>query len=133
MQEVNLYDNERRFIVSNWTADDFTGYVDGVATIIKSGATVDLPMFKAYHFTKHLVDREMMKDGKDGSMNSPEARKVYEDKTIMEITGGVDSPALASIKEKIKEEIEAEVKVKKVSKAKKEEKEEKTGEFEDIQ
>ena len=104
-----IYDPERRYVFSNFSNEDFTGYASGVAQLIPAGTTVELPMFKAYLYTKHLVDREMTKDGKEGSMSGQEARQPYEDKCIAEITAGVDSPALASLKEKIKEEIEEEV------------------------
>lgn len=108
MTEPTIYDNERRFIFNNWTNEDFTGLFGNIATLVKSGTTAEFPMFQAYLFTKHLVNREMSRDGKDLSINSDEARAPYEAKTIAEITAGTDSPALASLKEKIKEEIEAE-------------------------
>lgn len=105
---ITTYDNEKRYLFSNWTNEDFTGVWGGAPTTVKQGETIELPMYKAYHFTKHLVNKEMMKDGKDGSMDSPEQRLPYETKTVMEITGGVDSPALSALKEKIKEELEVE-------------------------
>lgn len=105
MEQLAVYDNERRYIFSNWTKEDFVAVFGGVQTLIKSGETIEVPQYKAYHFTRHLVNREMIRDKVDGSMDSPEARKPYEDKTIAEITAGIDSPALASLKEQIAEEI----------------------------
>jgi len=130
MDEVAIYDNERRYIFTNWTSEDFVGTWAGIGTTIKPGESIELPQYKAFHFCKHLVDREISKDGKV-AVDSREARSPYENKTIAEITAGMDSPALASIKEKIKEEIEKETKPKK---EKEEVKEETTSkEFEDIQ
>lgn len=133
--EIVTYDNERKFIFNNWTSNDFIGMWGGQETLIKTGETKEFPMYLAYHFTKHLVDREMGRDGKEGSMSSMEARQPYENKTISEITAGTDSLALSSLKEKIREEIEAEVnpskKTKKVTK-KEIVKEEKSKEFEDL-
>lgn len=110
MKEITTYDNERRYIFNNWSNEDFTATWGGVPQIIKAGQTIELPQYKAYHYTKHFVDREMMKDNKAVSMGSSDARKEYELKTVTEITGGIDSPALDSIKEKIRVELEAEMK-----------------------
>lgn len=106
-KDVTIYDNDRRFIFSNWTNSDFTGIWGGVATLVKKGETIELPMFKAYHFAKHLVNREIVKQG-DNIQDSPEARRPLEEKTIAEITANVDSPAMATLKEKIKEQIKVE-------------------------
>lgn len=105
----NVFDNERRFIFTNWTTEDFTGMWEGNATLVKAGATIELPMYKAYIFCKHLVDREMNRDGRETQIGIDEARLVYEAKTIAEITGGTDSPALATLKEQIRAEVEAEL------------------------
>lgn len=134
MHDIVTYDNERKFLFHNWTSNDFTGMWGGTETVIKVGETKEFPMYLAYHFTKHLVDREMGRDGKEGSMSSIEAREPYETKTISEITAGTDSLALSSIKEKIREEIEAEINPGKKTKksAKKEEVKESKKEFEDL-
>lgn len=131
MVEPVTYDPERRFLFSNTTNEDFIGMFENTPTLIEKGKTIELSMFKAYLFTKHLVDREMMKDGKEGSMGSPEARKVYEDRIVAEITAG-DSPALATLKEKIKEEIQAEETKKKEVKEKAPKKE-KSKEFDGVE
>lgn len=127
MRDLQIYNEDNRYIFSNWTSEDFTCTWGGVGTTVKAGDTIELPEYKAVTFTKHLVNREMMRDGKDASMASPDARKEYESKTLVEITAGVDSPALASLKEKIREEVEIEtgkkvkeVKEKKVKEDKKE-------------
>lgn len=133
MQDPNTYDNERRFIFNNWSTEDFIGTWAGVSQTIKSGETVELPMYKAYHYCKHFVNREMDK-AHVTVQDSQEARQPFEVKTIAEITGAIDSPALASIKEKIKEEIEIESgkKAKKETKTTKVKEEESSKEFEDI-
>lgn len=133
MLEVNIYDNERRFIFTNWTNEDFPSTFNGEVKIIKSGESVELPMFKAYLFTKHLVDRELIRMGKDNSLSSPEARKPYEDKTIVEITAGIESSAISKIKEQIEEKVKSEESgVKKEKKVFKKEKVVESKEFEDL-
>ena len=124
MQEVTTYDIEKRYIFSNWTSEDFTCTWGGVPTTIKSGETIEVPEYKAFVFTKHLVDREMMRDGKENSTSSAEARKPYESKTVAPISTEVDSPALATLKAKILEEVEVETGKKPAKKAKKEKEEE---------
>jgi len=64
----------------NWTTEDFVGTWDGVERLIKAGESINLPGFLADHYAKHLVDREMMKDAKDMSLNIEAARRPYLDK-----------------------------------------------------
>jgi len=106
MQTPDIFDNNRKFIFSNWTDEDFTGIWGGENTLIKQGETKEFEMSLAYHFAKHLVDREMSKAGKSNLLGVPEERAPYEDKTIAEVTAGTDSPALASLKAQIKAEYE---------------------------
>lgn len=129
-KDITIYDNERRYIFTNWTNFDFVGTWGGQDTLVKSGQSIELPQYKAFHFCKHLVNREMEKNDRV-AVDSPEGRKPYEDKTIAEITAGTDSPALSKIKEKIREEIKNEEEGK-VEEEVKEETKEETKEFEDI-
>lgn len=132
MRTPDVYDNTKRFIFSNWTAEDFTAVWAGEVTTVKAGETKELPMYLAYNFTKHLVDREMNRDNKSNLMGIDEERAAYENKTMVEIGEGTDSPALASLKAKIAEEIKEET-TKKAKKGKKEEeKVEDKGEFADL-
>ena len=48
---------------TNWTTEDFTWKFDGIPYTFKAGQTIYLEDFKAKHFAKHLVDREMNKLG----------------------------------------------------------------------
>lgn len=138
MSEINVYDNSRKFIFSNWTNEDFVGTWGGVQTLIKAGETKEFEMSLAYHFTKHLVDRELQKQGKAHLAGVPEERKPLEEKTIAELVAGQDSPALATLKAQIKAEVLAAEEKKTSKKSKKEKKEEvkesdpsETKEFED--
>lgn len=120
----DVFDNNRKFIFSNWTDEDFVGTWAGVDTLIKKGETKEFDMSLAFHFAKHLVDREMSRAGKSNLLGVPEERAVFEDKTIAEIGEGTDSLALSSLKAQIKAEIEsakdgAEVKEVKEKKSKK--------------
>lgn len=117
MEYPTVFDENKRYVVTNWTKEDFTGTWNGRETVIEKGNYKELPEYLAYHFTKHLVDREMMKDGKTESLASAEARRPYEEKTMTILADGVDSPALAKIKEEIRKQVLEESKnVKKVEK-----------------
>jgi hypothetical protein len=116
MELPATYDNERRYVFSNWTNEDFVGVWGGKTTTIKAGAILEVPMYLAYHYCKHLVDREMNKSGKASLIGDDSVRAPLEEKTICEITAGMDSPALATLKEQIKKEVEAEPKGDKKSK-----------------
>lgn len=105
MENVDVFNNDRRFIFSNWSNEDFIGQWGGVQTIVKSGETKEFVMYLAYHFAKHFIDREMVKEGKGTLVGVDEMRKPYELKTIAEITAGTDSPALATLKKQIEEEV----------------------------
>ena len=106
MINPDVFDNDVRFVFSNWTNEDFIGKWETTFTTIKAGETMELPMYKAYNFCKHLVDREMNREGKANLMGNDDARKSFEDKTIAEITAGTDSPAMLALKEKIRAEME---------------------------
>lgn len=43
----------------NFSTEDFTWKWDGIAYTFKAGQTMFIEDFKAEHFTRHLVDREM--------------------------------------------------------------------------
>lgn len=132
METVNTYNNDRRYIFSNWSNEDFEGQWGGEKTIIKAGETKEFVQYLAFHFTKHFVDREMTKEGKGTVVSVDELRKPYEEKTIAEITAGTDSPALATLKKQIEAEIIETQKGGKVKKEKKEVKEEESKEFSDL-
>lgn len=131
MIQPDTYNNDRKFIFSNWTEEDFTGQWAGVSYTVLKGETKEFPMYLAYHLTKHLVDREMNRAGKSHLLGVEEERAIFETKTVSEIGEGTDSPALASLKEKIREEV-LEVEAKKAKKTKKEAPIEDTGEFADL-
>lgn len=103
MELPSVLNNEQRFAVNNWTDRDFVHKWNGESVTIKAGETKEFDMAIAHHFTKHLVDREMDKDGKSASMGIDEARKVYEEKTITGI-GGAVKPELEELDVKIREE-----------------------------
>lgn len=109
MKFPDVFNNERKFIFTNWSDEDFVGRWEYTMTTIKAGESIELPMYKAYNFCKHFVDREMFKvPGMESFVSIDEKRVPFEEKTIMEIGIGTDSPALQSLKDKIRAEIEAE-------------------------
>jgi len=128
-----IYDKSKRYIVNNWSDEDFSqSFGSEVAyngdkmievsparqIIIKAGEMRELGQFEAYTFTKHFVNREMLKaasllndrvlvERAEMGINNKELRKPYEDKTISEIEAGKATPFMEKIREEIrKEEVE---------------------------
>lgn len=129
------YDQTRRYIVSNWSDQDFTqkfgeesAYNNSTLIIttpahevtIKSGDMLELDQFHALTFARHFVDREMQKvaeklEGKarekiEISIGNKYARKPYEDKTVKEIVSGEENPIMAKMREEIRQEELAKIK-----------------------
>lgn len=48
---------------TNFSTEDFTWKFDGIPYTFKAGQTIMLEDFKAHHFAKHLVDRELTREG----------------------------------------------------------------------
>ena len=151
-----VYDKQKRYMVNNWSPEDFTQHFGAESVYndtklvvtqpaydlkIKAGEMRELGQFEAYMVTRHFVNREMMRDAqkKEGkereriemAMNNKEARKPYEDKTIQEVIAGEESTFMKSLKDKMRAEIQAESKeeVKKPETKKEEVKKDKTAEF----
>lgn len=110
METPTVYSDSNRYLFTNWTDRDFEGQWGGVKRVIKAGEYIEVPEYLAYHYTKHLVDREIQNDNKAQFLGVEEVRAPYEAKTMTLIADGVDSPALKSLKEKIKAETQAEMK-----------------------
>ena len=92
----------------NYTTEDFVGMWDGVERLIKAGDSINLPGFLADHYAKHLVDREMFREGLDMSINIQEARKPFLDKCF--IGEAISAPTeleaeIASLNQPVKEEV----------------------------
>jgi len=106
MQYPPRFNEESRYIFTNWSDEDYTGTWNGISETVKAGEFKELPEYKAFHYCRHFVDREMQKAKvKDESIGIDSVRKPYEDKTIVKIGDGVDSPALATIKKQIAKQI----------------------------
>lgn len=105
MQFPNSFDENKRYIFTNWTTEEFRGSWGGQGQVVAAGETIEVPEYLAYHYTKHLVDREMQRDGKDSVMGVDEMRLPYEEKTMTAIGAGTDSPAMTALKEKIRAEV----------------------------
>jgi hypothetical protein len=125
-----VYDKSKRYIVKNWSDEDFTQQygaeniyngdkliesAPAYSITIKPGEIRELSQFEAYLFTRHFVDREMYKvsakltdkkeiEKAEMSVNNAEARKPYEDKTIEEIKGGQATSFMDKIREEIRKE-----------------------------
>lgn len=131
-----VYDKEKRFMFNNWSSEDFIQHFGAESAYndtrlletqsafdltIKAGEMRELGHFQAFMCTRHFVTREMLRDaekltGKDREraemgMNNAELRKPYEDKTLAEIKAGQETPFMDSLREKIRAEEIAKIKV----------------------
>jgi len=125
-----VYDKNKRYVVHNWSKEDFTQHF-GEESIynennlivqtppkditIKAGEMREFGQFEAYTFTKHFVNREMLREvekikdlkereRKEMSINIAELRKPYENKTLSEIKSGEESPMMEKLREEIRNE-----------------------------
>lgn len=125
-----VYDASKRYIVRNWSDEDFTqdfgaenAYNDNkvietkpaFSITIKAGEMRELNQFEAFTITKHFVDREMAKEAKkledrqlieraEYGIGNPDVRKPYEEKTISEIKAGQETPFMEQLRETIRKE-----------------------------
>jgi hypothetical protein len=63
-----MENNLDKLLVINFTNiddEDFVGVYGGEKKVIKSGQTIPLPKFLAEHYAKHLMDKMILKEGKD--------------------------------------------------------------------
>lgn len=138
-----VYDKSKRYIVKNWSDEDYTqefgaevGF-NGDKMIennpsftitIKAGEMRELDQFQAYTIAKHFVTREMFKDAAkketrekvdraEMGVNNPELRKPYEEKTISEIKDGKTTPFMDSLREEIRAEEIAKLKTEETPKS----------------
>lgn len=77
---------EKIVLFVNATDEDFTGYWNNVPELIKAGASRHMELWRARHYAKHLIDRELNKLGMKTD-NQTEREKflkqiVIEDETI---------------------------------------------------
>lgn len=128
-----VYDKNKRYMIYNWSPEDFVQHFGQEATYnennvivnhpaynitIKAGEMRELGQFEAFTITKHFVNREMLRDSfkKEGkererlemAINNKDSRKPYEDKTIKEIISGEEIPFMDILKDKVRAEIEKE-------------------------
>lgn len=121
------YNPDLRFVISNWTSEDFKSFWDGKPISIKAGDMYECEHAIAYKLTKEIVDREMFRKAEEeyrsagdnkliaeklrerGEMAilSKDLRKPYEDKTITLIKPGEENPIMARIREEIRAEEKA--------------------------
>jgi hypothetical protein len=120
-----VYDRSKRFIIHNWSNEDFTqhfgaetGYNgDKVVDVnparditIKSGDSRECGEFEALTICRNFVTREMGKEAdkienpieknnKGMMIDNATVRKPYEDKTMSEIKEGEESPLVTKMKQ----------------------------------
>jgi len=108
---------------TNIDEEDFVGKWGGEEYLIKAGETKAFPAFLVEHFTKHLIDKILLRKGVD-DYNDPVLRKPLEKQIKGEIVLKAEKEEKKTEGEKVKEEVEEisqefaelEEKVKKTSK-----------------
>lgn len=110
----------RKFAITNWLSDDIHTKWLGKDTVIKAGEMRECGHAEAYHFLKIIVDKHIfdeaakIKDPKEREkmeMNilSPGYRKPLEEKTIVAIKDGEESPIVRKMREEIEKKVRAEM------------------------
>lgn len=110
-KDVEVYDNTKKYAVSNYSPEDFEFKWGGEPFTIKAGEVEVYPQYLAFHATKHLTDREMFRDGKEGMTSIPGARDMYEVRILTPVAEGADDPRTTALRAKIRKELEAEMAV----------------------
>lgn len=99
----------------NFSTEDFTHEWDKVPYTVKAGESKIFPGFLADHLAKHLVTREMFREGKITESNDPNARQPFLDKCFTE----TEVVAENELEAQVKALNESEVPVKKPGRPKK--------------
>lgn len=107
MEYPSRFNEESRYIFTNWSDEDFTGMWNGISHTVKAGAYIEVPEYKAFHYCRHLVDREMRKAGNEATLGVHSAREAMEKKTIVKIGEEAESPVMETIKKQLKKEMES--------------------------
>lgn len=55
-------------LFTNFTDQEFTGYWDGKGRKFSPGQSLHMPAYLAQHYAKHLVNRELLRADKDGTL-----------------------------------------------------------------
>ncbi len=107
-KSTGKYSKDKKYYINNWSNEDITvkwgahqPEAEGSGTYtIKSGELGGpYPQFIAYHITRHLVNREIIKSGKNGSIGNVNVRTPLELKTLREVVEGEEDPRISIIRE----------------------------------
>lgn len=119
-----VYDNTKKYAVTNITTEDFVSHWNGSPVIIKAGQTASFEQHMANKVTDEMVDKIMIGNAKldeikmgtpyarspmGSSLGVPAARKVWEDKIVREISVNEESPEMQMMRAKMKEELLADM------------------------
>lgn len=124
LDKNGVFDPSKRYAFTNITDEPFTFHWAKVPITIQAGDTKELPEHLALLATKNLVDKLMIgeitieeqkmkaktkdpywRSPKATSFGVPAARKPYEDQILRELAVDEESPEIAIMKAKIKEEL----------------------------
>ena len=73
---------EKIVLFRNPTGEDFTGMWNSVSEVIKAGSSRHMELWRALHYAKHLIDRELNK--RNVPTNFLEERKKLMDQIIVD-------------------------------------------------
>ncbi len=81
---------EKTALFTNFSNESFTGFWDGKPKTFAPGKSIYMPDFLAKHFAKHLVNRELLKVGKERDTSpkvkvSPTGVEYVDNKNFMEL------------------------------------------------
>lgn len=74
---------QKPVLFKNFSSEEFTWKIDGQEHTFKSAEVREMEDFEFRHFQKHLVDREMTKEGI--RTNDQLKRKEYEEKCVVNV------------------------------------------------
>ena len=74
---------EKPVLFKNFSSEEFTWKINGQEHTFKSAEVREMEDFEFRHFQKHLVDREMTRDGI--RTNDQLKRKEYEEKCVVSV------------------------------------------------
>lgn len=104
-------------IIVKWAEQEPEAKGHGVYKIRAGEKGGPYPEFLAYHILKHLINRQMQKDGKEKFFGSAVMREPYEKKFLVEIDQkeGEENPIIASIREEERAKLIEEMKSKPIA------------------
>lgn len=116
IEGTGKFDNKKQYAFTNWfipkgenAPRDFAFKWNGEEYLVKAGEIAVYPQYLAYHACKHYVNYVMLSLGQEVMFLNADQRRVYEDKTIREVTPNGEDPFVSSIREQERMKLMAEM------------------------